>query len=92
MAKNWLKKIFDTLTDMKLDDDRKLRVVTRLINKSATSRWDNLKLRAITPITWDMFVREFNEQFYTQFHRDQKRKEFFRLRQFGKTITEYGLS
>ena len=36
-----------------------------------------------------MFVREFNEQFYTQFHRDQKRQKFFRLRQFGKTITEY---
>ena len=36
-----------------------------------------------------MFVREFNEQFYTRFHRDQKRQEFFRLKQFGKTITKY---
>ena len=36
-----------------------------------------------------MFVQEFNEQFYTRFHRDQKRQEFFRLKQFGKTITEY---
>ena len=36
-----------------------------------------------------MFVREFNEQFYTRFHRNQKRQEFFRLKQFGKTITEY---
>ena len=36
-----------------------------------------------------MFVQEFNEQFYTQFHRDQKRHEFFRLKQFGKTIIKY---
>ena len=34
-------------------------------------------------------MREFNEQFYTRFHRDQKRQEFFRLRQLGKTVTEY---
>ena len=36
-----------------------------------------------------MFVQEFNKQFYTRFHRDQKKKEFFRLRQFGKTVTKY---
>ena len=36
-----------------------------------------------------MFVREFNEQFYTRFHQDQKRQEFFRLRKLGKTVTEY---
>ena len=32
---------------------------------------------------------EFNEQFYTRFHRDKKRQEFFRLRQFGKIFTKY---
>ena len=37
MAKNWLKRVFDTLTNMKLDDDLKLRVATRLINKSAAT-------------------------------------------------------
>ena len=37
VARNWLKKVFDTLNDMKLDDDLKLRVATRLINKSATT-------------------------------------------------------
>ena len=30
VAKNWSKKVFDTLTDMELDDELKLRVVTRL--------------------------------------------------------------
>ena len=61
MGKNWLKRISNTLTDMELDNDLKLRVTTKLIDKSATTWWDNLKLRAITSVTWDMFVREFNE-------------------------------
>ena len=61
LAKNWLKRVSDTLTDMELDDELKLRVTTRLINKSAVTWWDNLKLLAITPVTCDMFVREFNE-------------------------------
>ena len=62
---NWLKRVSNTLTDMQLDNDLKLRVATRLINKSVATWWDNLKLRATTPVTSDMFVREFNEQFYT---------------------------
>ena len=61
VARNWLKKVFDTLTDMELDENLKLRVATRLIDKSATTWWDNLKLRATTPVTWNMFVQEFNE-------------------------------
>ena len=35
IAKNWLKKIFNTLTDMKLNDSLKPRVATRLMDKSA---------------------------------------------------------
>ena len=55
---------------MEFDDDLKLRVATRLIDKSATTKWDNLKLRTNTSITYDLIVHEFNEQFYTRFHRD----------------------
>ena len=77
VAKNCLKRMSDTLTDMELDDELKLKVATRLIDKSVAIWWDNLKLRTSTPITWDLFVQEFNEQFYTRFHKDQKRQEFF---------------
>ena len=88
-TKNQLKGVFDTLTDIELDDDLKLRMATRLIDKSAATQWDNLKLHIVTPITWDMFVQEFNEQFYTLFYRNQTRQEFFRLKQFGKSVIEY---
>ena len=49
--KNWLKRVTDTLTDMKLNDNLKLKVATRLMDKSATIWWDNFKLRISTPIT-----------------------------------------
>ena len=80
VARNWLKRVSDTLNDMELDDDLKFKVATRLIDKSAVTWWDNLKLRVSIPITWNLFVQDFNEQFYTQFHKDKKRQEFFCLR------------
>ena len=61
---------------MELNDDLKLKVAMKLIDKSVATYWDNLKLSATTPITWDMFVQEFNDQFCIRFHRDQKRQEF----------------
>ena len=60
-TKNCLKRVSDTLTDIELDDELKLRVATRLIDKSAATLWDNLKLRSTTPVTWDLFVQEFSK-------------------------------
>ena len=37
IVKNWLKRVSDTLTDMELDDELKLRVFTRLIDKSVAT-------------------------------------------------------
>ena len=51
VARNWLKRVSDTFNDMELDDELKLKVATRLIEKSAATWWDNLKLRVSTPIT-----------------------------------------
>ena len=51
VAKNWLKRITDTLIDMELDEGLKLKVSTRLMDKSAVTWWDNLKLRTSTLIT-----------------------------------------
>ena len=77
------------MIDMELEDDFKLKVATRLMDKSAATWWKNLKLRTFVLITWELLVREFNDQYYTCFHRDQKRQEFFRLRQFGKSVPKY---
>ena len=55
-AKNWLKSVSNTLIVLELDDELKLRVTTRLIDKSTTT-W----LRSTALVTWDLFVQEFNE-------------------------------
>ena len=44
VARNWLEKVSNTLTEMKVEDDLKLRVATMFIDKSAAIWWDNLKL------------------------------------------------
>ena len=51
IAKNWLKRVSNTLIDIKLYDELKLRIATRLINKSAITWWDNLKLRSTALVT-----------------------------------------
>ena len=83
-----MKKITDTMVDMELEDHLKQKMATRLMYKSVTTWWENLKLCTTVPITWELFVCEFNDQYYTRFHRGQK-QEFFRLRQLGKSVTEY---
>ena len=77
VAKNWMKKITDTMIDMELEDNLKMKVVTRLMDKSVATWWENLKLRTTAPITLELFVREFNDQYYTRFHRDQKMTKVF---------------
>ena len=67
------------MIDMELEDSLKLKVVMRLMDKSVATWWKNLKLRTDVPLTWELFVREFNDQYYTRFHRDHKRQNFFRL-------------
>ena len=37
IAKNWLKRVLDTLIDTELDDELKLRVATRLMDNSAAT-------------------------------------------------------
>ena len=51
VARNSLKKVFDTLTNMEVEDNLKLRVVTKLTDRSTTTWWDNLKLRSNAPVT-----------------------------------------
>ena len=44
-------KITDIMVDMELEDNLKLKVATRLMDKSAVTWWENLKLRTTVHIT-----------------------------------------
>ena len=73
VAKQWLKKVVATFDDMSLVDELKLKVAIRLLDKRASVWWENLRSRAHTQLTWTDFLKEFDEEYYTYFHRNMKR-------------------
>ncbi|XP_039115300.1 uncharacterized protein LOC120250538 [Dioscorea cayenensis subsp. rotundata] len=89
IAKEWVKRVIATFDDMSLGGETRLRVATRLLEGRARIWWESLKSRSFGQVTWSDFLREFDEEYYTRFHRDQKRHEFMRLVQGNKTVTEY---
>lgn len=88
-AKEWLKRVLTTFEDMGIEDDLKLKVAVRLLQSRASTWWETLKGRSDDPLTWSDFLREFDEEYYTRFHRDQKRQQYMRLIQGSKTVAEY---
>ena len=89
MAKDWINQVSETLSDMGLDDDMKLLVATRLLEKRARTWWNSVKSRSTTPQTWPDFLREFDGQYFTYFHQKEKKREFFSLKQGNLTVEEY---
>ncbi|EOY19000.1 Gag protease polyprotein [Theobroma cacao] len=60
VAKDWINQVSETLSDMGLDDDMKLMVATRLLEKRARTWWNSVKSRSATPQIWSDFLREFD--------------------------------
>ncbi|EOY16470.1 Gag protease polyprotein [Theobroma cacao] len=81
--------VSETLSDMRLDDDMKLMVATRLLEKRARTWWNSVKSRSATPQTWSDFLREFDGQYFTYFHQKEKKREFLSLKQGNLTVEEY---
>ncbi|XP_017985245.1 PREDICTED: caskin-1-like [Theobroma cacao] len=60
VAKDWINQVSETFFDIRLDDDLKLMVTTRLLEKRARTWWNSVKSRFTTPPTWSNFLREFD--------------------------------
>ncbi|WRX11506.1 Reverse transcriptase [Theobroma cacao] len=60
-ARDWVIQVSETLANMGLDDEMKLKVATRLFEKRARTWWSSVKSRSPIPLTWMDFLREFNE-------------------------------
>ena len=88
VAKQWLKKVVATFDDMSLVDELKLEVAIRLLDKGGSVWWENLRSRAHTQLTWTDFL-EFDKEYYTYFHRNQKRQEFMTFTQGSRSVMEY---
>ncbi|WRX10265.1 Reverse transcriptase domain - like 10 [Theobroma cacao] len=89
MAKDWINQVLETLSDIRLDDDMKLMVATRLLEKRARTWWNSVKSRSTTSQTWFDFLREFDGQYFTYFHQKEKKREFLSLKQGNLTVEEY---
>ncbi|EOY21430.1 Gag protease polyprotein [Theobroma cacao] len=74
---------------MRLDDDMKLIVATRLLEKRARTWWSSVKSHSATPLTWSDFIREFDSQYFTYFYQREKKKEFLSLKQGNLIVEEY---
>ena len=77
VVRNWLKKVSDTLNDMELDDELKLKVATRLIDKNEATWWDNLKLRVSTPLPGTCLFKNLMSSSTSDFTEIRKGKNFF---------------
>ena len=84
VERNWLKRVSDTLNDMELDDNLKLKVATRLIDKSAATWWDNLKLRVTTPLPGIYLFKNLMSSFTPVFIEIRKDKNFSDQGSLGK--------
>lgn len=89
VSTEWLKKVITTFDDMDLGSELRLKVDMRLLGRRARVWWESLKGCSQAGLTWLDFQREFDEEYYTHFHRDQKRQEFIKLIQEGRSMMEY---
>ncbi|EOY32140.1 Gag protease polyprotein [Theobroma cacao] len=79
-AKDWINQVLETLSDMRLEDEMKLIVAMRLLEKRARTWWNSVKSSSIILLTWSDFLREFDSQYYTHFHQKEKKREFLSLK------------
>ncbi|XP_017978483.1 PREDICTED: uncharacterized protein LOC108662488 [Theobroma cacao] len=88
-AKDWINQVSETLSNMRLKDEMKLMVATRLLEKRTRTWWNSVKSRSTILLTWSDFLREFDSQYYTNFHQKENKREFLSLKQGNLTIEEY---
>lgn len=61
------------VNDTVLEDELRRNVSTRLLERRARVWWESLKRHSRTASTWLEFQEEFDKEYYTHFHKDQKR-------------------
>ena len=76
---------------MHCPEDRKLDLVTFMLQKGAEDWWRLIEHRSadVGSLTWADFKKSFQEKYYPKSFCDEKRKEFLNLVQGGMTVAEY---
>jgi hypothetical protein len=86
----WIRKVEKTMIQIKIPHDPQVDCATQLLSGNAMTWWETVQLRrAIKTLTWDDFKTEFENQYYSKYHRKIKELEFLALRQEGMSVLEY---
>ena len=89
-AEQWMDMIKIVLDFMGLVGNDRVRCATYTFRKDARTWWNVItQTRDIADMTWEEFVRLFNEKYYNEAVRQTKAEEFITLTQGDMSVTEY---
>jgi len=86
----WLRKVEDTLEEIQVAQELRVRCATQLLSDRAHSWWDIVRSRRpIGSWTWAEFWAQFESQYYSSQHQRIKAQEFLTLTQGDMAVLEY---
>lgn len=89
-AEQWMSMIKIVLDFIGLVGNDRVKCATYTFKKDARTWWDVItQTLDITSMTWEEFVRLFNEKYYNEVVRQTKAEEFTVLTQGDMSVTEY---
>jgi len=81
IAGRWIRKVEKTMIQISIPEGLRVNCATQLLSDRAMTWWETVQLRrAIETLTWSDFKTEFENQFYSRYHRKVKEQEFLALR------------
>ncbi|XP_052302021.1 uncharacterized protein LOC112323659 [Populus trichocarpa] len=86
----WIRKVEKTMIQISIPEGLRVNCATQLLSDRAMTWWETVQLRHATEtLTWSDFKTEFENQFYSRYHRKVKEQEFLALRQGDMSVSEY---
>ncbi|XP_065869079.1 uncharacterized protein [Euphorbia lathyris] len=92
-AEEWLKDTKRVLARLKCTLEQRLDYIVSLLKKHAITWWESIERVVIAPrvLTYEDFKKEFADKYMPRVYRDEKKVEFYNLKQGNMTIAEYEL-
>ncbi|KAH7865082.1 hypothetical protein Vadar_001991 [Vaccinium darrowii] len=98
-AEEWLKAVERVLDAMEVTDTQRVTLATFSLKGEARNWWEALKRQLIAPlpgvkpavpqvVTWERFVKGFNDQYCPKSYRMEQEAAFIRLEQGTMTVPE----
>lgn len=81
IAGRWIRKVEKTMTQISIPESSKVNCATQLLSDRAMTWWEMVQMRRATEtLIWSDFKTEFENQFYSRYHRKVKEQEFLTLK------------